>query len=78
VWQEHDGPGGAGPHATREDTVLFPTFREVVFGLRIRCDGRRFQKRQNLGAHGFEAVMHRVAGLENVIGIEDLKQFTPR
>ncbi len=39
-----------------------------------------FERKEHklFGGDGFEMMVHRVAGLEQSIGINDLTQFTPR
>jgi hemerythrin-like domain-containing protein len=68
------------PHAAREDTVIFPAFRELVGRSAYRELGEQFedQEHQRFGEHGFESAVAEVAGLERALGIYDLAQFTPR
>jgi hypothetical protein len=67
------------PHAAREDTVLFPAFREVVGGAAYRELGEQFEHQEHarFGEHGFENAVAEVARLEGALGIGDLAQFTP-
>jgi hemerythrin-like domain-containing protein len=67
------------PHAAREDTVLFPAFREVVGRSGYRELGEQFedQEHQRFGEHGFENAVGEVARLEDALGIGDLAAFTP-
>jgi hemerythrin-like domain-containing protein len=68
------------PHAAREDTVLFPAFREVVgTDAAYRELGERFEEREHqvLGKEGFEGIVEEVTALEEQLGIADLDQFTP-
>jgi hemerythrin-like domain-containing protein len=67
------------PHAAREDTVLFPAFREVVGRSAYRELGEQFEDREHeiFGEHGFESVVTEVADLEKALGIHDLASFTP-
>jgi hemerythrin-like domain-containing protein len=66
------------PHAAREDTVLFPAFREVVGAAGYRELGEQFEDHEHelFGEHGFERVVEQVAQLEAAFGIADLAQFT--
>ena len=68
------------PHAVREDTELFPLLRKIVSPHDYDAMAEDFEKEehQKFGADGFEMMVHRVAGLEQQIGIADLAQFTPR
>lgn len=66
------------PHAAREDTVLFPAFREVVGDKAYRELGERFEQNEHaqFGEHGFEATVAEVARLETALGIGDLDKLT--
>jgi hemerythrin-like domain-containing protein len=66
------------PHAAREDTVLFPAFREVVGRAGYRELGEQFEEHEHalFGEHGFENAVTEVAKLEAAFGIEDLARFT--
>lgn len=67
------------PHAAREDTVLFPAFRDVVGRGAYRELGEAFEDREHqlFGEHGFEQVVGQVADLERALAIHDLASFTP-
>lgn len=67
------------PHAAREDTVLFPAFREVVGRNGYEELGERFEEKEHelFGENGFQTIVAEVAGLERRLGIYDLAQFTP-
>jgi hemerythrin-like domain-containing protein len=66
-------------HAAREDTVVFPAFRELVPGAEYQELGEQFEEREHqlLGEHGFEGAVAEVARLEGQLGIADLAGFTP-
>jgi hemerythrin-like domain-containing protein len=68
------------PHAAREDTVLFPAFRDVVGRSSYRELGEQFEHREHelFGEDGFEKIVERVATIEKALGIYELEQFTPR
>jgi hemerythrin-like domain-containing protein len=68
------------PHAAREDTDLFPLLRGVVSPHEFDAMAEDFERKEHklFGADGFEMMVHRVAGLEQSIGIADLAQFTPK
>jgi hemerythrin-like domain-containing protein len=68
------------PHAAREDTVLFPAFKEIVMADEYDALGDEFEKKENelFGDKGFEKMAERVATIEKGLGIYDLKQFTPQ
>jgi hemerythrin-like domain-containing protein len=66
------------PHAAREDTVLFPAFREVVGRGGYRELGEQFEDKEHelFGEHGFPNTVAEVARLEATLGIGDLARFT--
>jgi len=68
------------PHEAREDTVLFPAFRELVKGKELDELGEKFESKEHelFGEKGFEKMVDEVAGIERKLGIEDLAQFTPK
>ncbi len=67
------------PHASREDTVLFPAFHDLVGEKAYRELGEQLEDREKrvLGEDGFEGAVHEVARLEAALGIDDLSKFTP-
>jgi hemerythrin-like domain-containing protein len=67
------------PHEAREDTVLFPAFRELVSREEYERLGEEFESREDkvLGHRGFERIVGEVAGIERALGIDDLASFTP-
>jgi hemerythrin-like domain-containing protein len=68
------------PHEAREDTVLFPAFRDIVKGKEYDELGDRFEEKENqlFGDKGFAKMVEEVAGLEMKFGIHELGQFTPK
>jgi len=69
-----------GPHAAREDTVLFPALHEIVSVNEYNELGEDFEQKEHelFGDGGFENMVDRVAAIEKNLGIYDLKQFTPK
>lgn len=67
------------PHAAREDTVLFPAFRELMGKDGYRELGEQFEDKEHalFGEGGFERTVKEVAQLEAALGIADLASFTP-
>ena len=67
------------PHESREDTVLFPAFREIVTPHEYDALGEEFEEKEHqlFGAEGFEKVVEDVANLEKKLCIYELSQFTP-
>jgi hemerythrin-like domain-containing protein len=68
------------PHASREDTDLFPKLKDVVSSNEYDSMAEEFEKKEHqlFGEDGFEKMATRVAQLEQQMGIHDLNQFTPR
>jgi hemerythrin-like domain-containing protein len=68
------------PHEAREDTVLFPEFHKIVSGHEYDSLGEDFEKKEHelFGEDGFEAMVDKVASIEQKLGIYDLAQFTPK
>jgi len=68
------------PHEAREDTVLFPAFRNLVSGHEYDSLGEEFEnnERKLFGNGGFERMVAKVADIERSLGIFELSQFTPR
>lgn len=67
------------PHAAREDTELFPAFRDLLGDSAYRELGEQFEdeEHQHFGERGFEKTVAKVADLEAKLGILDLARFTP-
>jgi hemerythrin-like domain-containing protein len=68
------------PHEAREDTVVFPAFRQIVPAKELADLGQHFAdlEHQQFGTDEFTAMVARVAGIEQALGIYDLNQFTPQ
>jgi hemerythrin-like domain-containing protein len=67
------------PHEAREDTVVFPTLRQVVPAKEFRdmADIFEDEEHRRFGQAGFEGVVDKVADIEKSLGIYDLSQYTP-
>jgi len=68
------------PHEAREDTVLFPAFRQLVSDKEYKELGEQFEEREHelFGKEGFEQNVEKIAALERELGIYELDQFTPK
>ncbi len=68
------------PHASREDTVLYPAFRSVISPRDFMALGDLFEDKEEklFGKDGFEKIVTQVADLEKRLGIYELAQFTPQ
>ncbi|MGZ3797625.1 MAG: hemerythrin domain-containing protein [Pseudobdellovibrionaceae bacterium] len=67
------------PHESREDTVLFPAFHEMLDKKVYEKLGKQFEDREHklFGKEGFEGVVKQIEGLEKEYGIYELSKFTP-
>jgi hemerythrin-like domain-containing protein len=67
------------PHEAREDTILFPAFRELVSKNEYDSLGEEFEKNEHklFGKNGFQDIVAKVADIEKTLGIYELSQFTP-
>jgi hemerythrin-like domain-containing protein len=68
------------PHEAREDTVVFPAFRNEMSAADLADLGRHFAdlEHQQFGTNEFTNMVRRVAVIEQTLGIYDLAQFTPQ
>jgi len=68
------------PHEAREDTVVFPAFRQIVPPDELADLGQQFAdlEHQQFGTDEFAAMVARAASIEQKLGIYDLAQFTPQ
>ena len=65
-------------HAAREDTIIFPAWREALSDKQLREMGETFEDIRNrqFGKDGFDAMVKTVATVEETLGLSDLAQFT--
>ena len=65
-------------HAAREDTIVFPAWREALSDKQLREMGETFEDIRNrqFGKDGFDAAVKTVAAVEEALGYADLAQFT--
>ena len=68
------------PHEAREDTVIFPAFRQIVPAQEFADLGQHFAdlERQQFGRDEFTAMVARITTIEQSLGVYDLNQFTPQ
>ena len=59
-----------GPHAAREDTVLFPALHELLSNKEMDALGDQFEDEENrrFGNRGFEKTVEQVAAIEKELG----------
>ena len=66
------------PHTAREDTIVFPAFKQAVGQKGYAELGDQFEdiERKEFGGDGFDMAVARVADLERSLGTADLGAFT--
>lgn len=65
------------PHAAREDTEIFPAFREVVTPQAYQVLGEQFEKMEEERFGSFEKILAQIIEIEKAFGLNDLAKFTP-
>jgi len=65
-------------HAAREDTIVFPAWKEAFSERQLREMGDKFEdiERETFGKDGFEDAVRQIAQIEQALGFADLAQFT--
>ncbi len=65
-------------HAAREDTIVFPAWKEVVTDSQYDELSDKFEEieHQEFGKDGFEDAVKRIGDIEDSLGLGDLAQFT--
>lgn len=68
------------PHEAREDTVLFPEFKQLISKDEYKRLGDIFEDKEHqlFGEDGFEKTVAKVSDIEKQLGIYNLSQFTPQ
>jgi hemerythrin-like domain-containing protein len=68
------------PHADREDTVVFPAWKQVLTDKQYDEMNDLFEdiERKQFGKDGFEMAVRQIGDIEAALGIADLAQFTPQ
>ncbi len=64
-------------HAAREDTVVFPAWKQTLTARQLDEMGDRFEEieQQMFGKDGFEDAVKQIADIETGLGLNDLSQF---
>jgi hemerythrin-like domain-containing protein len=67
------------PHQAREDTLIFPAFRNLISSGDYDALGQQFESvaRQAFGANTFDKHVDLVGRLEKEVGLYELAEFTP-
>lgn len=65
-------------HTAREDTIVFPAWKEALSSHQLREMGERFEEieRRQFGHDGFEDAVKQIGEIEQALGFADLAQFT--
>ncbi|NUJ81406.1 hemerythrin domain-containing protein [Methylocystis sp. FS] len=66
-------------HAAREDTVIFPAWKNVLSAHQLEEMGELFEEieHKQFGKDGFDDAVAQIARIEEALGIADIAQFTP-
>ena len=66
------------PHAAREDTVVFPAWKQSLSAEALDEMGDKFEEieQEQFGEDGFEKAVGQIAEIETSLGLADLGQFT--
>ena len=64
--------------AAREDTLVFPTWKQALSGRELDDLGYQFEEidQQQFGKEGFDITLEQIAAIEGALGYADLAQFT--
>jgi hemerythrin-like domain-containing protein len=66
-------------HAAREDTVVFPAWKDALSAQQLDEMGDLFEEieHKQFGKDGFEEAVAEITQIEQALGIADIAQFTP-
>jgi hemerythrin-like domain-containing protein len=66
------------PHAAREDTVIFPAWKQTLNAKQLDEMNDKFEdiEQEMLGKNGFENAVKQINEIENELGMADIAQFT--
>lgn len=65
-------------HAAREDTIVFPAWKEALSERQLEEMGDKFEEieRRQFGKDGFDDAVAQIGRIEHALGFADLAQFT--
>ena len=66
------------PHIDREDTEMFPEFKDFITVEEYYALGDRFIGLEESKFGGLKNMVNRIEAVEKALGINDLGTFTPR
>jgi hemerythrin-like domain-containing protein len=66
------------PHTAREDTIIFPAFKQALGAKAYDEIGDQFEdiERREFGGDGFDMALYKIANVERALGTADLAAFT--
>jgi len=66
-------------HAAREDTIIFPAWKNALSGDELQELGDKFEdiEKAQFGGDGFENAVKQIGDIEQSLGFADIAQFTP-
>jgi hemerythrin-like domain-containing protein len=65
-------------HAAREDTVVFPAWKQTMTGKQLDEMNDKFEdiEHEQFGQDGFQDAVEQIAAIESSLGLADISQFT--
>jgi hemerythrin-like domain-containing protein len=65
-------------HAAREDTIIFPAWKQTMTGEQLDDIGDKFEdiEKEQFGQDGFEDAVKQIGAIEGSLGLTDIAQFT--
>ena len=65
-------------HAAREDTIIFPAWKETMTGKQLDEMNDKFEdiEHEQFGEDGFEDAVKQISAIESSLGLADISQFT--
>ncbi len=65
-------------HAAREDTIVFPAWKQTMTGKQLDEIGDKFEdiEKEQFGGDGFEDAVKQISAIERSLGLADIAQFT--
>jgi hemerythrin-like domain-containing protein len=65
-------------HAAREDTIIFPTWKQTMTEEQYNEMGDKFEEieKQQFGGDGYEDAVKEITDIESSLGLSDISQFT--
>jgi hemerythrin-like domain-containing protein len=65
-------------HAAREDTIIFPAWKETMTGKQLDEMSEKFEdiEHEQFGEDGFDDAVKQISAIESSLGLADISQFT--